>query len=100
MMFFASGNAAVSPGLAIVLGQVDLAIVEPEGLIAALRTDVGPSARQAIPEVVGLASLAGAAWSLETPGPSKPPTAAVAWPPRRFREIRDDCKRFVELVGG
>ena len=79
---------AVGPGPAIVLRQKDLPVAESEGLVVALRIDVGPLRRQAIPEVVGFTGLGGgggAAWRCQGPASRRP------WPPRRrFRGIGGD----------
>src|SRR5262249_7278038 len=50
---------AAGPGPAVVLREEDLPVAESEGLVAALRIDVGPLRREAIPEVVVLTGRGG-----------------------------------------
>ncbi len=50
---------AVSPGPTIVLGQKNLPVAESEGLVVALRIDVGPLRREATPEVLGFTDRGG-----------------------------------------
>ena len=92
---------AVGPGLGIVLGQENLAVAESEGLVVALRIDVGPSGARRNQKCLVLAncSVSGAVGKRQG-SPELPAVATAATVVANWRRFKSDCDLiFHRLVG-